>query len=469
MPSPETTGLPSEARGPALPGWFCETDRQIIALAGPAALGFLGMILFDVANIFWIGRLGSKAVAGLASSGFVIWTLYAVMQITVSGAASLISQFKGAGKQESAREVVTQATWLSLAMSALIMVPAIPCQEYPFTLMGLDAESMAHAVAYFRVLIWGMPLTYLYFLAGHVFNAQGDTPTGTKTMGIALVINMILDPILIFGLLGLPALGVGGAALATLISQFFGLAIRIILMLRKGFIGEAGSFIRWETSHVRAIFRIGVPNALTNMVWSLVYPLLTRLITPFGMAPVSGVGICHRLESFPYFSAMGMGIAMTTLVGGAIGRNRPEEAALIVRRGLTMVSVLMIPFVALYILVPSGLVGLLTGDSETIRHGGEYLFAIGVFEMFLGWELLLGGVFTGLGRTLPTLLITLPFTLARIPLGYALSSIPWLGVKGIWWAISLSTLGKGLGLAILFRRTDLSKLAPAFRNPDKTP
>lgn len=409
------------------------------------------MVLFDVANIFWIGKLGVKAVAGASTASFIVWTLFGLMQTTIAGCSSLVSQCEGAGKREDAHAVVRESMWLSLVFSLVGVAILSQTHGSIFAWMGLDDDARRQAVSYFGVILYGLPISFLYYLTGTIFNAYGDTGRATATMTLALGLNMVLDPILMLGWGGFPALGLRGAAIALLISQTVGLAIRLLWLRRLNEIGPFAGFFRPEFLFWKRILAIGLPVALTSGAWSLVYPFLTKLITPFGMAPVSAIGTCFRLESFPYYIGMGLNVAMAALVGQAVGAGDEEMVRKTVRRGLLLSTVMTLPFAVLYVAVPERLVSLLTTDAETIAHGGRYLTAIGWFEVFMGWELLFGGVFTGLGRTLPMMAITLPCMIGRIPLAWFLAyHLDW-GAVGIWWAISLTTLGKGAGLAALYR------------------
>jgi Na+-driven multidrug efflux pump len=176
------------------------------------------------------------------------------------------------------------------------------------------------------------------------------------------------------------------------------------------------------------------------------------------MTPLSAVGICHRLESVPYFTATAFGISMTSLVGNALGKKSIQDVNRVLSAGMRLSAMIMVPYIILFLIYPHKLMQLMTDDQLLIAHGAEYLFIIGLLEVFMGWEMVLGGVFTGLGLTFPTLLVTIPLTVGRIPLAWLLAYKLEMGVNGIWWAISLSTFGKGLGLFILYKylrgRTD---------------
>jgi putative MATE family efflux protein len=435
-----------------------EIFSRVFRISMPAMAGFLGLILFDIIDIYWIEKLGTKAVAGVASAGFIVWTLYAFMQITGSGCASLVAQFDGAGKRRYAWQAVTQASWLSLFLSGLISMAFIPLIRHPFEWMGLEPYTLELAVDYFLIILYGFPLIFLDMLAGNVFNAYGDNRVSNAIMIFCLVVNIVLDPLLMFGWYGFPAMGASGAAMATIISHALSFFLRLWILRRKKYISPLIDFLKIRTFYYGRIIKIGLPNALTGAIWSLVYPFLTRLITPFGMTPLSAVGICHRLESVPYFTATAFGISMTSLVGNALGKKSIQDVNRVLSAGMRLSAMIMVPYIILFLIYPHKLMQLMTDDQLLIAHGAEYLFIIGLLEVFMGWEMVLGGVFTGLGLTFPTLLVTIPLTVGRIPLAWLLAYKLEMGVNGIWWAISLSTFGKGLGLFILYKylrgRTD---------------
>lgn len=424
--------------------------KRVFSISMPAIAGFLGLILFDIIDIYWIEKLGTNAVAGVASAGFIVWALYSFISITGAGCSSLVAQFNGAGKRRRAWEAIVQSTWLSIMLSGFISLLFLPFISKPFAWMGLDPSTAALATEYFSIILYGLPLIFIDMLAGNIFNAYGDNRISNAIMVLCLLINIILDPVMMFGWWGFPALGTAGAAWATIISHALSMILRTWVLRRRAYIPGLSDFFRFRTFYYRNIIKIGLPNATTGIIWSIVYPFLTRLITPFGMLPLSAVGICHRLESFPYFTATAMGIAMTTLVGNSLGRRRPDEIDNLLTVGLRVATVVLTPFLILFLAFPHWLMSFMTDDPALIAHGAEYLFIVGVLEVFMAWEMVLSGVFTGLGITWPTLFITIPFTIGRIPAAWFLAYYLGMGVTGIWWAISLTTCAKGAGLFVLY-------------------
>ncbi|MDA8243342.1 MAG: MATE family efflux transporter [Elusimicrobia bacterium] len=428
-------------------------DREIYGIALPAFLGFLGFILFDIVNIFWVGRLGTQAIAGVASAAFLTWAVYAAMNSTIVGANSLIAQFFGAGKRDRALGAAVQAAWLSLGLGLLLTALLLPSIGPVFRFMGLQPATAAYAGRYLTIFVCALPLYYLCNLAGGIFNAYGDTRTNVLIMSASVAVNMLLDPVLILGYLTGRPFGVAGAASASVIATAFALALQVFYLRRRGFLPPLAQAARLPSFDLApAILKIGVPAASVNVVWSLVYPALTSIITRFGEAPLAGLSVCFRLEGVPYFLGMGFSTAMAALVGQAYGRGDARRVRQLVERGRLLITALLLPVALAFIFVPGLLVRPLSSDPEVIASAVRYLRTIGYFEVFLGWELLFQGVFNGLGHTRDYMLVSVPLTVARWPAAWLLAGPLGLGTAGIWWAISLSTLAKGSWLAWLFHR-----------------
>ena len=446
--------------------------KRVFGISLPAVAGFLGLILFDIIDIYWIEKLGTRAVAGVASAGFIVWALYSFMSITGAGCASLVAQFHGAKRRHRAWEAISQSTWLSLFLSLFICLLFLPFIDRPFTWMGLDPDTAKMATGYFLIILYGFPLIFLDMLAGNIFNAYGDNRISNGIMVFCLMLNIVLDPILMFGWWGAPQLGAAGAAWATIASHMLSLVMRVYILRKRRYIPPFARFLRIRTFYYLRIIKIGLPNAATGCIWSIVYPFLTRFITPFGMTPLSAVGICHRLESFPYFTSVAMGIAMTSLAGYSLGSRETQKIDNILTAGLRVSTLVLAPFLVLFLVFPHWLMGLMSDDPQLIAYGADYLFIIGLLEVFMAWEMVVSGIFTGLGITWPTLLITIPFTVGRVPAAWFLAHYLGMGVSGIWWAISLSTCAKGLGLLLLYhymkRKTSNFSDLSQWQKPLKT-
>lgn len=428
-------------------------QNKIIKVAVPAIIGYFGLTISEIINIFWIGQLNAKAVAAIAAVAFLQWIIISLMNITTVGCSTLVAQSYGAKDLNKAHKVISEATFFSLILSFLYMLILALTLDSLLTLMGLDTQTKQYTLEYFSIYLFIFPIMYCFHLCGFIFNAYQDTKTSNLILLGVLVTNCILDPLLIFGIFPFPKLQIQGAALATSISLSIGLMMRIWYLYKKSYIPKYSQIFKLHNiypKYIYTIIYIGVPVALTNFTWSTVFPLLTVLITKFGMEPLAAINIGHRIEGFPYFISMGISIAVTAIIAEHIGAKRFNDVIKTLINGIILVTIILLPISIILILWSNNLIYVLNSNKSIIWYGGEYLKIIGYFEIFLGWELICEGAFNGIGKTIPNMIIRIPLTLIRIPLAYFLAFNCALGIQGIWWAITLSTLLKGIISFILF-------------------
>ncbi len=417
--------------------------RRILKVSIPAILGFMGLIIFEIVDVFWIGKIGSKAIAAVGAASFIIWTIYALQNLTHIGCATLMSQCYGAGKIKEAHRVAAETFWLSIIFILIMMGVLFLSYEKIFFLMGLDEETLNFAGQYFSVWLCGLPVIYLFSLQGQIFSAYSDTVNMMVTLAISLLINIVLDPILMFGYLGCPALGIKGAALATIVSSVIGLLIRHRIMRDKNCIGRWRSYFVVPQIYLRRILSIGLPTAVNSASWTLTYPFLSTIITKFGMLPLAALNLGHRIEGVPYFIGMGFQISLASIIGQLYGQGKKSDIQATMIMGLKIITLILLPVSLIFVLIPEQLISLVNSDPEVVEYAAEYLRIIGIFEIFMGWELLIEGAFNGIGNTRVYMRIVTPITISRIPLSYFFAITMNLGVSGIWWVISCTTFLKG--------------------------
>ncbi|MFH2201550.1 MAG: MATE family efflux transporter [Elusimicrobiota bacterium] len=433
------------------------TKRSLLKIALPAVSGFLGMMVYHMVDIFWIAKLGTETVAGVAASQYWSWTIEAIMGLTTIGCATLISQSIGAGRPAGARAAAREAVQLSFVLSLGIMAVFYPAMPALLRWVGLTPAAHSEGLTYIRLLILGLPLMHMALLGNQIFNAHGDTKTAFTIMTAALVVNATLDPILMFGWLGAPAMGVAGAAWASIIGWAIGVALRIFFLRRRGFIPPFADFARPSFDYFKRILHVGAPTAASHLIGTTIYPLLTTLITGFGMAALAGMTIAHRFESVAYFTCMGFSIATATMVGQAVGRGDAKGACAIAYEARTLITAILIPMSCVFVFMPEALLSLITDDPAAVAHGASYLRKVGYFEVFLGWEFVFEGGFNGLGSTRRYMYISVPLTLIRYPAAWLLVFV-YNRADVIWWCITVSTLLKGLAMAWSFRRSRAADL-----------
>ena len=427
-------------------------NKQILRLAWPVIWGQLGMLAFDLVDIFWIAKLGTQAVAGVAAAAFLDWAVYSFMGITTIGCATLVSQAVGAQNQKEAYDVSRESFHLGLLVSIFLLLFLWFGSPFIFHWMGLDSKAHAAALAYYRGLILGTPIFFAFILTGQIFNAYGDTKTSNFILTGTICLNALLDPFFIFGWGPFPQWGAFGASFSSVLSFTVGAGVRFYFLRKKSYIDSLTTYKKWSRAYFYRILSIGIPTASARLIWSLVYPLLSTLITPFGMSAMAALTMAHRIEGFAYCTAYGFSVAVSTLVGQNLGRKNSQAAREVAYQGKRLITFILLPMSLLFLLIPEVLMGFLSQDPEVIAHGSSYLRIIGLLEIFWGWEMVFEGGFNGVGETRPYMLISVPLTLGRYPLAYLLVYGLGGGIHSIWWAISLSTLFKGICLNLAFEK-----------------
>lgn len=428
-------------------------DRAIVTIAVPSLFTFMFQILFELIDAYWLDQLGWPGIfASIGAASFITWSLYALMLLVTGGINSITANLRGAGNLKKCAILAWEGLFLALIFSIVISISLELAHPMIFKLMGLKGMVYKQACNYFRIMNAGFFIMFFFNLTGVIFNSHGNTNITMKTGILAFLINAVLDPILITGYAGIPSLGIRGAAIATIISQAIGFLARLSLLFKNNYIGGMSDLkSSLSFSNTKKVLKIGIPQASTHWVFSMVYPVLSYFITLTGNINALGaLAICHRLEGLPYFAAISLGIAATTLSGQYYGAGNIKSAIKASHRAVLFSMGVMAISAALFIFIPEKIISIITKSPEIIAEGAAYLKIIGYFEIFMGLEIAYEGAFVGFGLTSYTMMISVPLTLARIPLAWYLAFTLGMGVTGIWWAISVTTLLKGIGITAIF-------------------
>jgi len=425
-------------------------NRGIFKLAVPAMISVVSIMLFEFIDLFWIGRLGAPAVAALGAASFVIWTVRSLANCVAAGINALVARMTGAGDDAAVRLWASQGLMLTAVFSLLLTIGLYLANEILFDLIGLDPEVAGMAHDYTLILILGIFFIYESFSLDTIFRSKGNTFIPMIIIVITLTLNAVLDPFFIFGWYGFPKLGMPGGAVATLISHI------LSVLLFALWLPAIHIRIKWSLEkfmqHSREILRIGIPIGLMGALFSIIYIVLSKNIAYFGTVPMAAISACHRIEGIPYFISFGFSVAVATFVGQNIGNGNPERAWKAVNASLGYAVAFLAGVSIVFIVFGRQLLALFIPDAAVIGEGYRYLFAISIFEVFLGAEVIMEGAFTGAGDTRPPFLISFPLTLLRIPMAYLFSIALGYGVAAIWWVISVSTLLKGVLMFAWFSR-----------------
>ncbi|MGB5105449.1 MAG: MATE family efflux transporter [Candidatus Zixiibacteriota bacterium] len=428
--------------------------RQLIRLAWPAVSAMFFRTALTIINAVWVGQLGADEMAAVISSMFVIWILFSLFDIVWIGAVAVISRFYGARQFDVVSHTGRQAIITGIAAAIPVSVLGVYYARDLFAVMHTDPIVAGLGTSYLQILFASSALIMLPELFASIFRATGDTRTPLKISIVSTLLNIVLDPLLIFGIGPFPKLGVPGAALASVISYLIGAGLYIIL-IRRGRLTFKFNFtraVRPDFKVVKELIRIGSPLATAGVTFSVVYLFMNRITAGFGTEAIAALGIGNRCESISYLTCFGFSLAVSTLVGQNLGAHKPDRAAKSVWFAILFTGISTGIISAAFLTIPDIIASGFISDPRVIEIASDYLIILALSQTFMAVEIVMEGAFTGAGNTMPAMLVSLIGSFARVPLAQYICYDLEVGVNGVWWSITLTTIVKGIILLFWFSR-----------------
>jgi putative MATE family efflux protein len=420
--------------------------RTIAALAGPAIASMLLMTVFSTTDAFWVGRVvGPAGLAAVSTSIFWIWMLLSAADMIDVGLTAVASRRQGERRPRAAARAVGDAVVFACVLGAAVGAAGLASLDALFGLMHTPPDVTALGKRYLGSYLLGAPFLFGFFAVDAAFRAAGDTRTPFRLLGVTVLAALVLDPVLILGVGPAPRLGIAGAAVATVFTRGVAFLLGLGILVRRQLI-LVGAV---APATIASIVRVGLPSAITGIVFSTIYVLLTRIATRFGTPALAALGIGHRVESWTYMIGVGCGVATAAIVGQSLGAHDVRRAE---RAGWTATGFATAVGVAgsiIELAFAHQLAALFTTDPAVIAEGALYLRIAAISLTASGAELVLEGALGGSGTTLPPMLSSTALTALRIPLATWAAS-RW-GTAGIWWVISLTAAGRGIAMMLLWR------------------
>lgn len=424
-------------------------DRAVLHLGAPAAMAALLQAGFLVVDTFWLGRVGPVALAAASTAGFTMWLAQTLGDGAAAGSGAVLARAVGANDSGGVRRSASAGLNLGFWGAAVVSAGGLLASHASFAFMGTDAPVTAAGMRYMLVIFAGMPLYFLFVWLQAAFRATGDAKTPLRLLMAAAAVNLVVDPVLIFGAGPLPPFGVTGAALATSLSWLVATARGWVLLGRLGVRPVLLDLLRPPIAETWRALRVGFPLALEGALFSLIYIFLTRVVTSFGTPAVAALGVGHKLEVLNYFVCAGMGAAAATLVSQNLGAGEPRRAVRCAWRALFITCLPVGAVTLLLVSFPQTAVAVFSRDAEVIAAGATYVLLVGMTQLFMAFEVVMLGAFAGAHWTaLPAGLVVV-LTAVRVPMAMWLVARGW-GVEAVWFAIASTTVVKGTLLAALF-------------------
>ena len=431
---------------PILPG--------LTRLAVPIMATSLVQMAYNLTDMAWIGRLGAGAVTAVGTAGMYSWLSQGIVDLAKIGGQVKVAHALGAGNEKDAAQYAKCAIQMGLLFAVMFGLISFFGAKYLIGFFGLkDPVIIANSQNYLRIVCGLILFPYINSVLTGILTANGDSKTPFKANVIGLAANMVLDPVLIFGIGPFPAMGVVGAAVATVTAQIT-VSFIFILAVRKEEVlfGSFRLFTVTPVRYIKEIVTIGFPASIQNLIYASISMVLTRLVTGWGDTAVAIQRVGGQVESVSWMVGEGFAAAVNSFTGQNFGAGLFDRVKKGFSAAVKMMGIWGLMTTSLLIFLAEPIFSIFIREPDVLGAGVEYLRILGLSQFFMLIELTSFGAFAGLGKTSIPSVLSIILTSARIPLAIVFSSMG-LGLNGIWWALTVSSVAKGIIFYIAYKMT----------------
>lgn len=433
-------------------------EKKINLLKGPIFLTLMKLALpimgtsliqmaYNLTDMIWIGRLGANAVAAVGSAGMYMWLSNGISTLAKMGGQVCVGQAIGANHKKEATSYASSTLQLGIVFGIIYGIITVLFHSQMIGFFHLTSSDVIKNAEIYLIITCGfVVINFINQIFTSLMTAIGNSHHPFIATTIGLVINIILDPLLIFGL----NMGVMGAALATVVAQGIVMGM-MIYYARKDKVLFDEVHIKYKNSFVifQKIIKIGLPTGIQSMCFTFISMIIARFIAGYGDVAIAVQKVGSQIESISWMSAEGFGNALNAFVAQNYGAKSIER----VKKGTfsaLKTCIIWGVFTTLVLLIfPQVIFQIFISEKDVIPLGVDYLQILAFSQLFMCIESTLAGALNGLGKTFIPSFVSITLTAARIPLVMILSST-FLAMNGIWWAISISSIAKGIVIGICF-------------------
>jgi putative MATE family efflux protein len=426
----------------------------LIVLAIPMILEMSMEALFAIVDTFFVAKLGADSVAVVGLTESVLALMYAVGIGLSIGATATVARRVGEKDMDGAARTATHVVYLGLLVSAVMGAAGVILSRQIYGLLGAEQSVIDLGLPFMRIMFGTNAVIVFLFLFNGIFRGAGDAAIALRVLLLANGLNIILDPLLIFGIGFFPELGVTGAGIATVIGRATGCAYAAwALFIRKnGRLHVRAEHWRFDLGLLASLVRLSGTAVLQFLVATLSWSGLIRVVAGFGTAAIAGYQIGLRVIVFVILPAVGLANAAATLVGQNLGAGNPDRAERSVWTAATINTVLLGVAGLFFIFFPGLVISIFSNEPEVMRYGSDCIRIVGYGYAFYGLGMVMESSFNGAGDTItPTWLNFLVFWVFEIPFAYLLAYHFELGPQGVFWAITAAFSLLAVASALLFK------------------
>ncbi|MCR0262788.1 MATE family efflux transporter [[Clostridium] innocuum] len=422
------------------------------ALALPIMATSLIQMAYNLIDMIWIGKIGASAVASVGAAGMFMWLSNGLATLAKMGGQIKVGHALGAQKKEEAASYAQSSMQMGIVFAVFFGILSVVFSDGMIGFFQLNSTQVIQDAKLYLMITCGLVIfSFMNQIFTGILTAMGNSRTSFIATGIGLVLNIVLDPLFIFGFGFIPAMGVAGAAIATVLAQLVVMLLFLYTIVKEPVLFcDVHMLQAPDITHTKEIFQIGLPSAVQSMLFSGISMVIARLIAGWGDAAVAVQKVGSQIESISWMTAEGYAAALNSFVAQNYGAKNTGR----IREGYRLSMIVMLSwgvFCSLVLIAfPQVIFQVFIQETEVLPLGVDYLRILGVSQLFMCMEITTAGAFSGLGKTLPPSIVSITLTGARIPMAMLLGK--WMGLNGIWWAITISSIGKGIVLLIWFLR-----------------
>lgn len=427
-------------------------SKFILSLALPVMGTQIANTMVQLIDTMFIGRIDALSLGAVALTGTLIWNIQMISEGFATGLTATIARRIGEKKPKLASEFLRTGLLSTLIVSFIFLPLVYFGSDRLFSIINMPSELFNLGNSYFKMFMIFLPSIYGLTAIQAAFNASGETKTTMKVSLLMNVINIILDWALIFGHLGLPAMGIAGAALASGISFTAGFLILLFISFFREWSPLHGKVL-YSVNHFKLIVKIGFPSLISNMAMGISQmAVMVLAVTPLGSLSLGAFNIVMKLASVSFMPGFGFAIAASTSTGQSLGEGNPGKA-----RSMTLLAAFYCAFVMAvisltYFLIPDLMISLFTEDEVILGMTRKALRVYALFAVFLAPAMVFGGTIRGAGDTTFAMIVMLISRFAlRLPAAWILGILMGGGLTGVWFAMCLDFLVRGIVMWFRFK------------------
>ena len=426
--------------------------EKLVKIAIPIMATSFIQIAYNLIDMMWVGKNGSNSVAAVGTAGFYPWLAMAFVIFSKIGGEVKVAQSMGEKNIKEVKSYIKSSIELNVFLSITYTFILILFNKQLIDIFNLgDTEVITMSRQYLVIVAIGMIFYFINPVFTSIFIGLGNSSIPFRINTIGLIANIILDPLLIFGFGPIPALGTNGAGIATITAQIIVSCVFVGYIIKNKIEYFKNKYFRnIELKYFKILYKLGFPVAIQNALFTLISMAMGVIVASFGPVAVAVQKVGSQIESISWMSAEGFASALSTFTGQNYGAYKFDR----INKGskIGLIGALIWGSITTLVLVFFGeiIFRAFINEQDAIIKGIDYLKILGYSQLFMCIEITITGVLKGLGRTYIPSVTSIVLNLARIPMAILLSKPQILGINGIWWSISISSIFKGIILLLIF-------------------